>query len=123
MSWNELQNYLDSALVKEERGILKAKYCGGHLLEIWFEEERGVAIFELDFAPILMADDTGDALVPLRDPARFSQVIGRYNLMWNDPDTGDYNESAIDLAPEAVRWFCENLGRAVNGTARDAKAA
>lgn len=34
MSWNELQNHLDSGLIKVERGILKATHCGGHTLEI-----------------------------------------------------------------------------------------
>ncbi|MEW6752241.1 MAG: hypothetical protein AB1505_14860 [Candidatus Latescibacterota bacterium] len=41
---------------------------------------------------------------------------GDYALIWPDPKTGAYDEQAIDLAPECVRFFCERYGKQVKGT-------
>jgi hypothetical protein len=32
---------------------------------------------------------------------RIRQVVGHNRLPWNDPETGDYNENSVDIAPEA----------------------
>lgn len=113
MIWQQLQSFLDTPSNRHERGILKAEPLGAHVLEIWFEDNRDVAIYELDFLPILKAPGAGPALKPLLDEARFQQVSGRYTLTWLNPENGEYDEQAIDLAPETVRWFCEHFGKRV----------
>jgi len=40
-------------------------------------------------------------------------VKGDYALIWPNPETGAYDEAAIDLAPECVRFFCERYGTLV----------
>lgn len=111
--WKDLGKYLNSGEIVPEKGILKAKHLTNHCIEIWFEEERDVSIFELDFLPILSEGDAGEAMRPLLDVKRIAQVVGRYNLTWYDPETGDYNEDAIDISPEAVKWFCLKYGKRV----------
>ena len=111
--WNELETHLNSPGCIPERGILKAEHLGDYKLEIWFEENKDVSIYELDFLPILKEEDSGEAFRPLLDKERFNQVLGRYNLTWFDSDTGEYNENAIDISPEAIKWFCNKYGRLV----------
>lgn len=36
---------------------------------------------------------------------------GNYALIWPNPETGAYDEKAIDIAPECVRFFCEKYGK------------
>ena len=55
----------------------------------------------------------GEVLLPLRDIERFKFVKGDYALMWLNPETGAYDEKAIDLAPECIRFFCEKYGKTV----------
>ena len=38
---------------------------------------------------------------------------GEYSLIWLNPDTGAYDEQAIDIAPECIRFFCERYGTQV----------
>ncbi len=96
-----------------ERGLLKAEYLDGYWLRLWFEEELDVAIYDLDFSPLLVEEDPGKALLPLQDLERFQFVKGDYALIWPNPETGDYDEAVIDLAPECVRFFCEHYGQLV----------
>ncbi len=111
--WKELEAHLSTPNFLPEKGILKTEYVDEYNLEIWFEEDKDVSIYQLDFLPILSADDSGKALKPLLDKERFCQVIGRYNLTWFDPDSGEYNENAIDISPEAIKWFCKEYGEVV----------
>jgi hypothetical protein len=97
----------------EEKGLLKAECLGGYRLRLWFEADLDVAIYDLDFYPLLVEEDPGPALLPLRDEERFQFVKGDYALIWPNPDTGGYDESAIDLAPECIRFFCEHYGKLV----------
>jgi|TARA_B100001971_G_C18016720_1_gene445206 hypothetical protein len=60
-----------------------------------------------------METDPGEAFLPLRDKARFQQVTGDYALIWPDPETGEYTQNTIDLAPECVRFFCDKYGTIV----------
>ena len=96
-----------------ERGLLKAEYLHDYVLRLWFEEALDVSIYEFDFYPLLMEEDPGEALLPLREQARFQMVKGDYALAWLNPETGAYDERAIDLAPECVRFFCEKYGTAL----------
>ncbi|MGB3311539.1 MAG: hypothetical protein WBG32_10950 [Nodosilinea sp.] len=98
----------------EELGLTNAEYRGGYLLRIWFKAPLGVKIYDLDFAPLLVEENPGPALLPLRDPARFQTVNANYTLIWPNPQTGSYDSSAIDLAPECIRFFCERYGTVVN---------
>lgn len=111
--WNKLNKHLNSPDIIPEKGILKAEYIKDYSLQIWFEENKDVSIYELDFAPILSSLGSGDAFKPLLDEIRFKEVIGRYNLTWLDPKTGKYNENAIDISPEAIKWFCVNFGKVI----------
>ncbi|MBI3563023.1 MAG: hypothetical protein HY080_15035 [Gammaproteobacteria bacterium] len=115
MYWDELQREIDNGNIGPGKGILKAEYLHDFVLQLWFEEDLGVSIYELDFFPLLDSPMSGSALKPLLDKQRFSQVIGRGNLAWNDPDTGEYNERAIDIAPEALKWLCEKYGKKIKG--------
>lgn len=56
--WSELETHLDSPDCISEKGILKAQHLGDYRLEIWFEEDKGVSIYELDFLPILREEDS-----------------------------------------------------------------
>ena len=96
-----------------ERGLLKAEYLDGYWLRLWFEEELDVAIYDLDFYPLLVKEDPGKALLPLQDLERFQFVKGDYALIWPNPETGAYDEAVIDLAPECVRFFCQQYGQLV----------
>lgn len=53
--------------------------------------------------------------LPLKDQARFQQARGDYALIWLNPETGAYDEKAIDIAPECIRFFCEKYGKTVKG--------
>jgi hypothetical protein len=46
----------------------------------------------------------------LRDRERFRAVRGDCALIWPNPETVGYDEKAIDIAPECVRFFCERYG-------------
>lgn len=102
----------------EELGLIKVEYRGGYLLRLWFEAPLEVKIYDLDFVPLLVEEDPGPALLPLRDLGRFQTVTADYALIWPNPQTGAYDNSAIDLAPECVRFFCERYGTVVNAEAR-----
>lgn len=97
-------------LTVNERGLLKAEYINGYVLQLWFEDELDVSIYELDWKPLLVDEDPGSVLLPLRDVSRFQFVKGDYALTWPNPQTGEYDSVAIDIAPECVRFFCERYG-------------
>src|SRR5688572_10466478 len=116
MNWQEWTNLAQNeAYWKDhyERGLLKAEHLHDYVLRLWFEEELDVTIYELDFAPLILDDDPGEALLPLRDVGRFSQAVGDYALIWPNPDNGNYDDQAIDLAPECIRFFSEKYGKAL----------
>jgi len=116
MNWNEWQAYANDEsnwLNHEERGLLKAEHVKAFVLRLWFEEEMDVSIYELDFRHLLVENNPGGVFEPLRDPNRFQLVEGDYALVWLNPETGAYDETAIDLAPESVRFFCERYGRKI----------
>ncbi len=112
--WSIIANDEDYWKNHEEEGLLKAEYIEGHVLQLWFEDNLSVSIYELDFAPLILETDPGVAFLPLREKERFQQVIGDYALIWPDPETTGYSEKTIDLAPECVRFFCEKYGKLIN---------
>ena len=114
MNWKEWEAVAqDETLWRdhEERGLLKAEYVADYTLRLWFEEALDVSIYELDFYPLLVTDNPGGVFEGLKDQARFRHVTGEYALIWLNPETGLYDEQAIDLAPECVRFFCEKYGK------------
>ena len=116
MRWNEWKTAAKDKsrwINNNERGLLKAEYLHQYTLRLWFEEDLDVAIYELDWQPMLIDEDPGTVLTALRDLERFSFVKGDYALIWPNPDTGDYDSEAIDLAPECVRFFCEKHGKLI----------
>lgn len=96
---------------KQERGLLKAEHIRDFVLCLWFEEELDVSIYELDFRPLFVDENPGGVFEALRDQKRFELVSGDYTLNWLNPDTGAYDETAIDIAPECIRFFCERYGK------------
>jgi len=100
---------------REEKGLLKAEYVRDYVLRLWFEEDLDVSIYELDFAPLIVEDNPGEAFLPLRERKRFRFVAGDYALIWPNPETGAYDERVIDIAPECVRFSCENYGERLKG--------
>lgn len=106
----------------EEKGLLKAEYVKDYILRLWFEEDVDVSIYELDFYPLVVVDNPGGVFAVLRDKERFSQVHGDYALIWLNPETGGYDDKALDVAPECVRFFCDKYGKKVTITERE-KAA
>lgn len=116
MKWQEWSHVAQNEALwthHEERGLLKAEYVHDYVLRLWFEEYFDISIYELDFAPLLIDDSPGEVLLPLRDIKRFQLVKGDYSLIWLNPETGDYDEQAIDLAPECIRFFCEKYGKKI----------
>lgn len=116
MLWDEWKTYASDEshwLGSHERGLLKAEYLTEYVLRLWFEEVLDVSIYELDFAPLLIDENPGPALLPLRILERFQFVRGDGGLIWLNPETGEYDEQAIDLAPECVRFFCQRYGKVV----------
>ncbi len=98
---------------REEKGFLKAEYVGDYVLRLWFEDEMDVSIYELDFRPLVVEGNPGGVFEVLKDQQRFRQVRGEYALIWPNLETGAYDEHAVDMGPECVRFFCERYGRAV----------
>ena len=114
MKWTEWQAVAeDESLWADhvEKGLLKAEYLGGYVLRLWFEEELDVSIYELDFEPLLREARPDSVFGLLREAERFQSVRGDHALIWPNPETGAYDEQAIDLAPECVRFFCERYGK------------
>jgi hypothetical protein len=103
---------------REEKGLLKAEYVGDYILRLWFEDELDVSIYELDFHPLMVEENPGGVFAALKDRARFEVVRGEYALIWPNPETGGYDEQAIDIAPECVRFFCERYGKALKVSAQ-----
>lgn len=114
MNWQEWQTYANDEsnwLNHEERGLLKAEHLHDFVLRLWFEEEMDVSIYELDLRPLFVENNPGGVFESLSDPARFRLVEGDYSLIWLNPETGEYDEEVIDIAPESIRFFCERYGR------------
>ena len=120
MKWREWQTMADDESRwdnHQEKGILKVEYIADFVLQIWFEEELSVSIYELDFRSLFIEDNPG-VFELLRDKERFRHVRGDYALVWPNPETGAYDEQSIDLAPECVRFFCERYGKRINARTR-----
>jgi len=96
-----------------ERGLLKAEHVRDYILQLWFEEDSDVSIYELDFYPLIVEENPGGVFLPLKDKRRFRLVKGEYVLIWLNPETGVYDEKAVDLAPECLRYFCELYGKEI----------
>lgn len=109
--WSEIAQNEARWKDHEERGLLKAEYVRDYVLRLWFEDEMDVSIYELDFYPLIVEENPGEALLPLRDQNRFRCVEGNYALIWPNPETGAYDERTVDIAPECVRFFCEKYGK------------
>jgi hypothetical protein len=95
----------------EEKGLLKAEYIQDYVLRLWFEDDLDVSIYELDFYKLIVEENPGEVFLPLRDKEKFRLVKGDYSLIWLNPETGAYDEGAIDIAPECIRFFCEKYGK------------
>lgn len=114
MKWKEWTKIAEDESIwqdHEEKGLLKAEHVRDYVLRLWFEEDLGISIYELDFYPLIVEENPGTALLPLRNKERFQFVEGNYALVWPNPETGAYDEKVIDIAPECVRFFCENYGK------------
>lgn len=116
--WTDLAENIGLWRGQREKGILKAEYVRGYTLRLWFEDDLDVSIYELDFYPLMVQDNPGGVFAVLKDRERFENVRGDYALIWLNPETGAYDEQAIDLAPECVRFFCEKYGKAIKVAAR-----
>lgn len=116
MKWKEWSEYAadeSNWQNRFERGLLKAEHIRDYVLRLWFEEDLDVSIYELDFDPLIVEEDPGEALRPLRDKTRFGSVKGDYTLIWLNPETGEHDEEAVDIAPECIRYFCEKYGKKI----------
>lgn len=111
--WSELSSNESKWQNHQERGLLKAEYVKDYILRLWFEEDRDVSIYELDFYPLFVDEYPGEVLLPMRNKKKFRQVKGDYTLIWPNPETGDYDEKTIDIAPECIRYFCETYGKKI----------
>jgi hypothetical protein len=113
MSWQEWREYADNESLwrdHQEKGLLKAEYLHDFVLRLWFEDDLDVSIYELDLYPLIIEDDPGPVFLRLRDRDQFRLVEGDYALIWLNPETGAYDEKAVDVAPECIRFFCEKYG-------------
>jgi hypothetical protein len=122
MKWKEWLAVADNETLwqdQEEKGLLKAEYIEAYVLRLWFEEELDISIYELDFYPLVVQDNPGGVFLALKDEERFRLVEGNYALIWPNPETGEYDEHAIDLAPECIRFFCERYGKKLKVAERE----
>lgn len=122
MKWQEWAAVADDPSLwknREEKGLLKAEYVADYVLRLWFQDEMDVSIYELDFRPLVVEDNPGGVFGALKDQERFKHVRGDYALIWPNPQTEAYDEQAIDLAPECVRFFCERYGKSIRNSAKD----
>lgn len=106
-----------------ERGLLKVEHQHDFVLRLWFEEELDVTIYELDFYSLFVTDNPGGVFGPLANIARFRMAKGDYALVWLNPQTGAYDEFAVDIAPECVRFFCETYGKKLKPSHREVIAS
>lgn len=116
MNWQEWIELADNESVwldYQEPGLCKAEHLHGHVLCLSFADGSEVAVYDLDFAPLFVDENPGGVFRALAQEARFCIVRGEYALIWPNPDSGAYDETAIDLAPECVRYFCETYGTAI----------
>ena len=111
--WAEAAENESRWIGSPERGLLKAEHVRDYVLRLWFEEDLDVSIYELDFRRLFVDENPGGVFMALRDQKRFELVSGDYSLNWLNPDTGAYDETAIDIAPECIRFFCERYGRQI----------
>ncbi len=108
---------------RTEKGLLKAEYSHDYVLHLWFDDDGDVSLYELDFYPLFVTESPGEVFLPLRDKNRFRLVKGDYALIWPNPETWAYDSEAIDLAPECVRFFCEQYGKVLKSTKQAALVA
>ncbi len=116
MRWDEWENAASNEslwLDHEEKGLIRAEFLHDYVLRLWFEECNGHSVYDLDFYSLFVTDNPGGVFAPLREQGRFRLVEGNYALLWLNPDTGAYDEQAIDIAPECIRFFCELYGKPV----------
>jgi len=114
MNWKEWRDYAENEALwrnHQEKGLLKAEYVRDYVLRLWFEDDLDVSIYELDFYPLIIQDDPGPVFLRLRDKECFRFVAGDYALIWLNPETGAYDEKAVDIAPECIRFYCEKYGK------------
>lgn len=117
MNWNEWLDFSNNHNFASEKGILKVDYLGEYTLRIWFEEELDVSIYELDFEPLLSSSKEGTVFQALKDKARFALAQGNHSLNWYDPQSNEYNENTIDIAPECIRFYCQRYGKSIKKAA------
>lgn len=55
----------------------------------------------------------GGVFTGLKNKDRFKRVVGNYALIWLNPETNAYDEGAIELAPECVRFFSVEYGKKI----------
>jgi hypothetical protein len=119
MKWQEWSALAEDTLYwqnREEKGLLKAEYIRDYILRLWFDDEQDVSVYELDFRPLFVEDNPGGVFEALRNRRRFSTARGDYALIWPNPETGDYDDQSVDLAPECVRFFSERYGTGVKAS-------
>ena len=109
--WSNIANEPARWQNHEEKGLLKAEHIENYVLNLWFEESLDVTIYALDFYPLFIEENPGGVFLALKDKERFRSAKGDFALVWPNPETGAYDEQAIDLAPECVRFFCEKYGK------------
>jgi len=106
-----------------KKGLFKAEHIGDYVLCLWFQNTTDISIYELDFRPLVVEDNPGGVFVALKDKGRFQHVRGDYALIWPNPETDAYDEQAVDMAPECVRFFCEKHGKRVKPSAKNKTTA
>jgi hypothetical protein len=119
MIWQEWTILADNEalwLDYEEPGLCEAEYLHDYVLRLSFADEPEVSIFDLDLAPLFVDQNPGGVFQALAEKRRFRFVRGEYALIWPNPESGDYDETAIDLAPECVRYFCDKYGQPVTAS-------
>jgi hypothetical protein len=122
MKWQEWSTVANNEALwqnHEEKGLLKAEYVEDYILRLWFEEDLDVSIYELDFYPLVVEDNPGGVFSVLKDKERFRRVEGDYALVWPNPETGEYDEWTVDIAPECIRFFCERYGKKLRVAERE----
>ena len=125
MKWAEWQAFADNEDTwtnATEPGLTDVEYLHDFVLRLQFADRPVKSVYEIDFAPLMVADNPGGVFADLKDVRRFRNVQADYALIWPDPVTHD-DSKAVDLAPECVRFYCQRYGRLVVSDNKRSKVA
>lgn len=97
MKWAEWQEFADNEdnwTNSTEPGLTNVEYLHDFVLRLQFADGVGKPMFDLDFAPLMVADNPGGVFADLKDVRRF-RIADRW-----------YERVVVHRAPELATCTC-----------------